>query len=71
MDEWTSPIRGQLQRPGDDAERSRVFSDEVMDAIARATNRAEAQAYAYAGRFDFSWTGLARYWRKKETSAAS
>jgi glyoxylase-like metal-dependent hydrolase (beta-lactamase superfamily II) len=64
MEAWSSRIRGQLQRPGDDATRARVFSEEVMDSIARATSRAEAQAYAHAGRFDFSWSGLARYWRK-------
>lgn len=68
MDEWGRRVRAQLQQPGDDAERARVFSDEVMDAIARTTSREEAQAYAYAGRFDFSWAGLARYWRKKAAS---
>jgi glyoxylase-like metal-dependent hydrolase (beta-lactamase superfamily II) len=64
MDAWSGRVRGQLQQPGDDASRSAAFSDEVMDAIARATSPAEAQAYAHAGRFDFSWSGLARYWRK-------
>ena len=64
MDAWSSRVRGQLQQPGEDAGRSSVFSDEVMDSIARATSPAEAQAYAHAGRFDFSWSGLARYWRK-------
>jgi hypothetical protein len=39
--------------------------DEVMRELTRATSRDEAVAYARAGRFDFSWAGLARYWRKK------
>lgn len=65
MDEWSRRVQGQLQQPGDDEERAKVFGDEVMDAIARATNRAEAEAYSKAGRFDFSWNGLARYWRKR------
>jgi glyoxylase-like metal-dependent hydrolase (beta-lactamase superfamily II) len=65
MDEWSLRVRAQLQQPGDDAERARVFSEEVMDALARTTSRAEAEAYAHAGRFDFSWSGLARYWRKR------
>jgi hypothetical protein len=26
----------------------------------------EAEGYAKAARFDFSWSGLARYWRKKD-----
>jgi glyoxylase-like metal-dependent hydrolase (beta-lactamase superfamily II) len=68
MDEWSRRVRAQLEQPGDDADRARIFGDEVMDAIARATNRAEAEAYAKAGRFDFSWSGLARYWRKQATS---
>jgi hypothetical protein len=25
----------------------------------------DAEAYETAGRFDLSWRGLARYWRKK------
>ncbi len=65
LDEWSRRVRGQLQQPGDDAGRARVFSDEVMDALAQATSREEAEAYAHAGRFDFSWLGLARYWKKR------
>jgi glyoxylase-like metal-dependent hydrolase (beta-lactamase superfamily II) len=68
MDEWNRRVRAQLQQPGDDAARARAFSDDVMTAIARATSRDEAQAYAQAGRFDFSWAGLARYWRRRATS---
>jgi glyoxylase-like metal-dependent hydrolase (beta-lactamase superfamily II) len=64
MEAWSSRVRGQLQQPGDDTSRSRTFSDEVTDEITRATSQAEAKAYSSAGRFDFSWTGLARYWRK-------
>ena len=55
--------------PGTDAERAARFTDDVMDELARATSRAEAQAYAYAGRFDFSWTGLARYWRGRAATS--
>jgi glyoxylase-like metal-dependent hydrolase (beta-lactamase superfamily II) len=65
MDDWSRRVQAQLLQPGDDAERARVFAEEVMDDLARATSRAEAQAYAHAGRFDFSWQGLGRYWRRK------
>jgi len=65
MDDWSRRVRAQLARPGDDAERARSFTDDVMDDLARATSREEALAYAHAGRFDFSWAGLARYWRKR------
>lgn len=65
MDDWSRRVRAQLQQPGDDAERARVFTEQVMDELARATSRQEAEAYAHAGRFDFSWQGLARYWKKR------
>ena len=48
-----------------DDERATRFTDDVMQELTRATSREEAIAYARAGRFDFSWAGLARYWRKK------
>jgi len=65
MDDWSRRVRASLDRPGTDTERAQRFTEEVMDDLARATSRAEAEAYAAAGRFDFSWAGLARYWRKK------
>jgi len=65
MDAWSRRVQAQLEQPGEDADRARVFMDEVLDSITRATSRAEADACASAGRFDFSWQGLARYWRGK------
>ena len=65
LDAWSQRVRGLLATPGTDAEHAAAFTDEVADEITRLTSRAEAQAYADAGRFDFSWMGLARYWRKK------
>jgi glyoxylase-like metal-dependent hydrolase (beta-lactamase superfamily II) len=65
MDEWSRQVRGQIQQPGDDTAKAAAFSAEVLETIARLTSRAEAQGYASAGRFDYSWSGLARYWRKK------
>jgi len=65
MDEWSRRVQALLAQPGTDEERSRAFTAAVTDELVRATNRDEARAYAAAGRFDFSWTGLARYWKKK------
>lgn len=65
LEAWSTRVRGLLTMPGTDAEHAAAFTEEVADEIARATSRAEAQAYADAGRFDFSWMGLARYWRKR------
>jgi len=65
MDDWNLRVKALLDRPGTDEERARIFTDSVMDELTRATSRDEALAYARAGRFDFSWAGLARYWRKR------
>ncbi len=65
MEAWSSRVRGLLATAGTDAERAETFAKEIDDEIARATSRDEARAYADAGRFDFSWMGLARYWRKR------
>ena len=68
MEDWSRRVRGQLQQPGDDAAKAATFQEEVLAELARATSREEAQAYSKAGRFDFSWNGLARYWKKRTTS---
>jgi glyoxylase-like metal-dependent hydrolase (beta-lactamase superfamily II) len=70
MSDWSRRVRAGLATPGTDAERAAKFTEEVMDDLARATSREEAQAYASAGRFDFSWNGLARYWKKREFTPA-
>ena len=64
LEDWSRRVKASLEQPGTDVERAARFTNEVMDDLARATSRDEAQAYAYAGRFDFSWAGLARYWRR-------
>ncbi|HET9371558.1 MAG TPA: MBL fold metallo-hydrolase [Vicinamibacterales bacterium] len=71
MEEWSRRVQAGLAKPASDAERADEFMAAVMDELVRATNRAEAEAYVSAGRFDFSWAGLARYWRKREAKAAS
>lgn len=71
IDDWSRRVRATLDRPGTDSERARAFMDEVTGELQRATSREEAQAYADAGRFDYSWMGLARYWRKRLSAATS
>jgi glyoxylase-like metal-dependent hydrolase (beta-lactamase superfamily II) len=65
MDDWSAKVQATLAKDLTDEERARLFMTTVTDEIARSTSAEEAAAYARAGRFDFSWTGLARYWRKK------
>jgi len=68
MDDWSRRVRATLEASGSDDERAARFTAEVTEELARNTSRHEADAYMKAARFDFSWAGLARYWRKKATS---
>jgi glyoxylase-like metal-dependent hydrolase (beta-lactamase superfamily II) len=54
-----------LERAGDDAEREQWFAEEMRRELRRRMSEADAQAYEVAGRFDLSWKGLARYYRRK------
>ena len=65
MDDWSRRVRASLDRPGTDAERAAAFTQEIVDDLRTQMSAAEAEGYANAARFDFSWSGLARYWRKK------
>jgi len=58
-------VKASLARAGTDEDREAWFTDEVRRELRRRMSGAEAQAYEVAGRFDLSWRGLARYWRKR------
>ena len=58
-------VKTSLARPGTDEEREAWFADEIRRDLRRRMSEADAHAYEVAGRFDLSWRGLARYWRKK------
>jgi glyoxylase-like metal-dependent hydrolase (beta-lactamase superfamily II) len=64
--EMTSGIvKASLAREGTDEAREEWFRDEIRRELRRHMSERDAQAYEVAGRFDLSWRGLARYWRKK------
>ncbi|HUR19221.1 MAG TPA: MBL fold metallo-hydrolase [Vicinamibacterales bacterium] len=65
MDDWSARVRASFGVPGTDEEHAAAFTKNVVAELERWTSRAEAEAYGRAGRFDFSWAGLARYWRGK------
>ena len=48
----------------DDQERERRFVETSLADIRRTIGEIEAEHYSRAGRLDYSWQGLARYWRK-------
>ncbi len=58
-------VRTSLARPGTDQEREDWFRDEIRRELRRRMIESEAAAYEVAGRFDLSWRGLARYWKKR------
>jgi glyoxylase-like metal-dependent hydrolase (beta-lactamase superfamily II) len=57
--------RESLARAGNDDAREAWFVEQVRRDLRRHVTEDETRAYEVAGRFDLSWRGLARYWRKK------
>jgi glyoxylase-like metal-dependent hydrolase (beta-lactamase superfamily II) len=47
-------------------QRQQTFVDEAFRQLQRVVGSQEAEQYGRAGRLDYSWQGLARYWRKRE-----
>jgi glyoxylase-like metal-dependent hydrolase (beta-lactamase superfamily II) len=64
LEDWSGIVKRLLADASlDDAARERAFVDEALQDIRRAIGETEAQHYSRAGRLDYSWQGLARYWR--------
>jgi glyoxylase-like metal-dependent hydrolase (beta-lactamase superfamily II) len=63
---WSGIVRRLLADAAltDDDRQSR-FVGEVLLEIRRVVGEEEAAQYNRAGRLDYSWQGLARYWRRK------
>jgi glyoxylase-like metal-dependent hydrolase (beta-lactamase superfamily II) len=57
-------VEASLKREGSDADREAWFADRVRSELGRMSE-ADARSYEVAARFDLSWRGLARYFRKK------
>ena len=71
MDNWSNKVRASLDWDvPSDQDRIERFLQLVTDDLGRLATPAEAASYARAARFDFSWTGLARYWRRKGSASA-
>jgi glyoxylase-like metal-dependent hydrolase (beta-lactamase superfamily II) len=66
LDDWNVIVR-RLLADGTltDEERERRFVELALQDLRRTVGEAEAARYSRAGRLDYSWQGLARYWRKK------
>ena len=48
-----------------EAQRQAHFVEAATRELRRAVGEQEAEKYSRAGRLDYSWQGLSRYWRKR------
>ncbi len=63
---WAALARALLAREDlDDVARMAAFVREADDEMRRAVSESDRPLYQQAGRVDYSWLGLARYWRKR------
>ncbi len=58
-------VKASLARDEPDDAREAWFAEQVRAELRRRMGEADAWGYDVAGRFDLSWRGLARYWRKR------
>jgi glyoxylase-like metal-dependent hydrolase (beta-lactamase superfamily II) len=66
MAEWSRIVRRLLANAAlTDEDRQQQFVDEAYLDLRRRTGEAEAADYVKAGGLNYSWQGLARYWRKR------
>jgi hypothetical protein len=65
LEEWSGIVRRLLASPNlTEEERQQRFVDEALGDLRRTVGEQEAEQYSRAGRLDYSWQGLARYWTK-------
>jgi hypothetical protein len=66
LDVWSGIVRRLLADTAlDEDGRQSAFVDEAILDLKRTLGEQEADRYSRAGRLDYSWQGLSRYWRKK------
>lgn len=64
---WSDIVRRLLRDPSlDEDGRERAFIQEALLDLRRKVGEQQAEQYSRAGRIDYSWQGLSRYWRKRE-----
>ena len=57
-----------LNGPGTDEERSSAFAEKLRHQIRRQMTESEVATYVVAAAYEHLFSGLARYWRKKEAA---
>lgn len=70
IEQWNRIVRRLIADGGSsEAQRQDTFVKEALRGLRRAVGESEAEQYGRAGRLDYSWQGLARYWRKCQATA--
>lgn len=66
ISEWSLIVRRLLADATlTDDRRQERFVEETLQHLRRTVGDAEAARYSRAGRLDYSWQGLSRYWRRR------
>ena len=66
IESWSRMVRRLIADAGlSEEQRQARFVDEALRELRRAVGEQAAEQYGRAGRLDYSWQGLARYWRKR------
>jgi glyoxylase-like metal-dependent hydrolase (beta-lactamase superfamily II) len=66
LEAWSRIVRRLLADASlDDEQRVQAFMNEALLDLKRKVGELEAEGYSRAGRLDYSWQGLSRYWKKK------
>jgi glyoxylase-like metal-dependent hydrolase (beta-lactamase superfamily II) len=66
LQSWSLVVQRLLaDRSLDEGARQQAFIDEALLELRRNVGEREAENYGRAGRLDYSWQGLSRYWRKQ------
>ncbi|HXH05212.1 MAG TPA: MBL fold metallo-hydrolase [Vicinamibacterales bacterium] len=67
LDAWSRRVRALLRRADlTEEQRLQRFIEETRRELRQALSEEEVAAHDRAGRLDFSWHGLARYWRARD-----
>jgi glyoxylase-like metal-dependent hydrolase (beta-lactamase superfamily II) len=66
LEAWSRTVRRLLADASHaDEQRRQAFMNEALLDLKRKVGELEAERYSRAGRLDYSWQGLSRYWKKK------
>ena len=72
LERWSRIVRRLIADQAMDAPtRQQTFVDEALRELRRAVGDHEAEQYSRAGRLDYSWQGLSRYWSKKHPAPST